>query len=217
MIKYAADITAQMVSDIDMRGQIAAIGRSQAVIEFSLDGRILNANENFLNNFGYRLEEIKGQHHSMFVEAAFGQSAEYRTFWDRLGHGEYDAGQYKRIGKGGKEVWIQASCNPILGPDGKPLKVVKYATDVTARVISDADFQGQIVAIGKSQAVISFDMTGRVLDANDNSLSVLGYRLDEVRGQHHSQFVEAAYRDSSEYRAFWERLGRGKFDAGRYR
>jgi methyl-accepting chemotaxis protein len=120
--------------NVDYAGQIAAIGKSQAVIEFAIDGRILNANELFLNAVGYRLEEVQGQHHSMFIDAAYRASDEYRRFWEKLGRGEYDAGKYKRIGKGGKEVWLQASYNPVCDAHGKPYKVVKYATDVTEQV-----------------------------------------------------------------------------------
>ena len=115
----------------DMRGQIAAINRVQAVIEFGLDGTVLNANQNFLDLLGYSLEEVKGRHHSIFVDPNYRASQEYRLFWDRLGRGQFETGQYKRIGKGGKEVWIQASYNPILTADGRPFKVVKFATDIT--------------------------------------------------------------------------------------
>ena len=113
-------------------GMIMALQRSQAIIEFSLDGRIVNANKNFLNTLGYSLEEIKGQHHSMFVDPTHGQSPEYRAFWERLGRGEFVADKFKRVAKGGREVWIQASYNPILDGNGKPFKVVKFATDITA-------------------------------------------------------------------------------------
>jgi methyl-accepting chemotaxis protein len=118
----------------ESQGQLAALNRAQAVIEFDLKGTIVSANENFLSVMGYRLEEIKGQHHSMFLEAAYRSSDDYRRFWERLGRGEYETAQYKRIGKGGKEVWIQGSYNPILDANGKPYKVVKYASDVTAQV-----------------------------------------------------------------------------------
>ena len=134
VVKYATDVTEEKLRNADYEGQIAAIGKAQAVIEFSMDGKILNANENFLNTLGYTLNEIKGHHHSMFVEASHRQSPDYRAFWEKLGRGEYDAGQYKRVGKGGSEVWIQASYNPIFDVNGKPFKVVKYATDVTAQV-----------------------------------------------------------------------------------
>jgi PAS domain S-box-containing protein len=201
----------------DLKGQIEAIGRSQAVIEFTLDGKILDANDNFLSALGYTLGEIQGQHHSMFVDPSQRQSVEYRQFWERLGRGEYDAGQYKRIRGDGKEIWIQASYNPILGPDGKPFKVVKYATEVTEQKLATADYEGQISAIDKAQAVIAFNMDGRVIDANQNFLGTLGYTLDDVKGHHHSMFVDPAYRDSLEYRQFWEKLGRGEYDSGRYK
>ncbi len=118
----------------DHAGQIAAINRSQAVIEFGLDGTILTANDNFLNTLGYRLEQVQGKHHSMFLEPAYAASQEYKDFWARLGRGEYFAGEFKRVGKGGKEVWIQASYNPILDANGRPYKVVKFASDISAIV-----------------------------------------------------------------------------------
>ncbi len=131
----------------NMRGQLAAINRVQAVIEFALDGTILAANQNFLDVMGYNLDEIKGRHHSLFVDSTFRSSQEYRLFWDRLGRGEFEAGQYKRIGKNGKEVWIQASYNPILGPDGRPFKVVKYATDITADAIKKLNIERRMQQI----------------------------------------------------------------------
>ena len=201
----------------DLQGQIAAIGKAQAVIEFTLDGTIVHANENFLNTLGYRLEEIKGHHHSMFVESAYRASDDYRRFWEKLGRGEYDANQYKRIAKGGREVWIQASYNPILDSNGKPFKVVKYATDVTAQVLATAENKGQLEAINRAQAVIEFTLEGKILTANDNFLKTLGYRLEEVKGQHHSMFVDAAYRAGDEYRRFWEKLARGEYDANQYK
>jgi methyl-accepting chemotaxis protein len=197
--------------------QLAAIDRSQAIIEFSLDGVVLNANENFLKALGYSLNEIKGQHHSMFVDPAYRQSAEYRLFWDKLGRGELDAGQYKRIGKGGKEVWIQASYNPILDQSGKAFKVVKYATDITEQTLKNADLSGQIEAINKAQAVIEFTLDGKIVNANANFLQTLGYSLNEIKGQHHAMFVDPAYRQSAEYRLFWDKLGRGEYDAGQYK
>ncbi len=214
--KQAASDT-QALDMTDLLGQIAAINKSQAVIEFDLVGTILKANDNFLNTLGYTLAEVQGQHHRMFVEPGYRESAEYKQFWEKLGRGEYDTGEYKRLGKGGKEVWIQASYNPVLDAAGKPYKVVKYAADVTAQKLRNADFEGQLAAIGKSQAVIEFDLTGKILTANDNFLKTLGYTLAEVQGQHHRMFVEPAYRDSSEYKLFWEKLGRGEYDAGQYK
>ncbi len=201
----------------DLRGQVAAIGRSNAVIEFTLDGTILTANDNFLNTLGYSLAEIQGKHHSMFVDPGYRQSPEYRLFWERLGRGEFDAGQYKRIAKGGKEVWIQASYNAILDRKGRPFKVVKYASDITEQKMRNLDFEGQLAAINKAQAVIEFALDGTVLTANENFLKTLGYSLAEIKGQHHGMFVDAAYRQSPDYRIFWEKLGRGEFDAGQYK
>ncbi|MDR3416767.1 MAG: methyl-accepting chemotaxis protein, partial [Nevskia sp.] len=137
--------------------------------------------------------------------------------WDKLGRGEHDAGQYKRIAKDGREVWLQASYNPILDAGGRPCKIVKYATDITARREVQANFEGQIAAIGKAMAVIEFTLDGKVLSANDNFLKTMGYSLDEIRGQHHAMFVEPAYRASAEYRGFWDKLGRGEHDAGQYK
>ncbi len=201
----------------DGDAQLAAIRRSQAVIEFSMDGTILDANENFCAVLGYTLDEIKGQHHSMFIDAAERQSPEYRTFWEKLNRGEFNAAEYKRIGKGGKEVWIQGSYNPVLDRAGKPVKVVKFATDITARRLHRADLDGQIAAISKAQAVISFDLDGKILEANDNFLAVMGYTLDEIKGQYHSIFVEPEMRQSPEYAAFWAKLRRGEYEARQFK
>jgi methyl-accepting chemotaxis protein len=207
------DVTAERLNS----GLVDAITRAQAVIEFAMDGTIVHANENFLKAMGYTLAEIKGQHHSIFVEPAYQHSAEYRLFWEKLARGEFDAGQYRRVAKGGREVWIQASYNPILDASGKAFKVVKFATDITQQKVQDADYRGQIDAISKAQAVIEFTLDGKILNANANFLKALGYTLDEVKGRHHSMFVDASHRESPEYRMFWEKLGRGEYDTGQYK
>jgi methyl-accepting chemotaxis protein len=212
-----AETNQTKLQSVDFQGQIAAIGKSQAVIEFNLDGTVITANDNFLNALGYTLSEIKGQHHSLFVDPAFRASAEYKQFWRDLNDGKFQAAEYKRIGKGGKEVWIQASYNPIFDLNGKPFKVVKYAIDVTATKLQTADFQGQIAAVGKAQAVIEFNLDGTVITANDNFLNALGYTLSEIKGQHHSLFVEPAFRASAEYKQFWRDLNDGKFQAAEYK
>lgn len=213
----SARVTINQKELAGLRGQVAAISKSQGVIEFSLDGVVLDANQNFLQVLGYSLDEIQGKHHSMFVDGNYRHSHEYKQFWAKLAAGEFDAGQYKRIGKGGREVWIQASYNPIMDASGRPFKVVKYATDITAEKLKNADYQGQLSAINKSQAVIEFSLDGIILNANDNFLNVLGYRLEDVKGRHHSLFVDPTYKQSSEYRAFWEKLGRGEYDSGQYK
>ena len=201
----------------DAAATLAALDKSQAIIEFKMDGTIITANANFLNAMGYSLDEVRGKHHSMFVEPAHRDSADYREFWAKLNRGEFQAAQYKRIGKGGKEVWIEASYNPILGAGGKPYKVVKYATDVSKQKAQYADLLGKIEAIGRSQAVIEFDLDGTIITANDNFLKVMGYRLEEIQGKHHSMFVETSFKESGEYRQFWEKLRRGEYQAAQYK
>ncbi|MBL8550892.1 MAG: PAS domain S-box protein [Hyphomonadaceae bacterium] len=319
-------------------GMVSALQRSQAVIEFSLDGRILNANGNFCQALGYSLEEIRGQHHSMFVEPAYRSSGEYRAFWEKLGRGEFDAGKYLRVGKGGRQIWIQATYNPVLDGAGKPFMVVKFANDITeqenaaraalfksaafeqssvAMMMIDRDFKvtflndatkrllrdnatafrtiwptfdpdrilgacidifhknpahqrqmlsdasrlpyrtdisvgdlkfalsvgavfdanrnyvgntlewdnvtetrmnaGMLAALKRSQAIIEFALDGRIISANENFLQAMGYSLAEIQGKHHSMFVDPAEAATAGYRAFWEKLGRGEFDAGQYK
>jgi methyl-accepting chemotaxis protein len=206
-----------VTEDRKAAGMMEAINKVQAVIEFTLDGQIVHANANFLDALDYRLEDIVGRHHSMFVPAEDAASPAYRAFWDKLGRGEFDAGQYRRLGRGGREVWIQASYNPILDGAGRPFKVVKYATDITAQKLQAADFEGQIAAITKAQAVIEFGMDGIITSANDNFLRALGYRLDEIVGRHHRMFVDPVEAAGADYARFWEKLGRGEYDAGQYR
>jgi len=141
----------------ELQGQIAAISKSQAVIEFDTSGHILTANNNFLNVVGYRLEEIKGQHHGMFVDRDYRSSDEYRQFWEKLRRGEFDSGQYRRVGKDGREAWIQASYNPIFDADGKPYKVIKYASDVTAQVNLTRQMQA---TVAQTEAVIKAAIGG---------------------------------------------------------
>jgi methyl-accepting chemotaxis protein len=201
----------------ESRAKLAALEKSQAIIEFKMDGTIITANQNFLAALGYALSEIKGRHHSMFVQPAERDSPAYKKFWEALNRGEYQAAEYKRIGKNGKEVWIQASYNPILGGNGKPFKVVKFATDVSAKKLQSADHEGQINAISKSQAVIQFNMDGTVITANENFLTALGYTLPEIQGRHHGMFVDPKEKDSQAYRQFWEALNRGEYQAAEYR
>ncbi len=200
----------------DIAAKQAALDKSQAIIEFNMDGTIITANANFCAAMGYSLDEIKGKHHSMFADPVYKESAEYREFWAKLNRGEFDAGQYKRFGKGGKEVWIEASYNPLM-KNGKPYKVVKYASDVSKQKTVFADLNGKVEAIGRSQAVIEFNLDGTIITANENFLVTLGYSLDEIKGRHHGMFVDPTYRESAEYRAFWQKLGRGEFEAGQYK
>ncbi|MBE7200313.1 MAG: PAS domain-containing methyl-accepting chemotaxis protein [Parafilimonas terrae] len=201
----------------EAQAKLAALDRVQGVIEFDLTGRILTANQNFLDVVGYTLPEIVGQHHSLFMDPAQRDSAEYRAFWERLRAGTFDSGQFQRVGRGGRPIWIQASYNPILDARGRPYKVVKFATDITQQRTEEADRAGQIAAIDKVQAVIAFDLDGTVIEVNDNFLAAMGYTRAEVIGQHHSLFVEPGHRDSEAYRAFWAALRNGTFQAAQFR
>ncbi|MBH23057.1 MAG: chemotaxis protein [Myxococcales bacterium] len=199
------------------QGYLDAIPRSQAVIEFDLDGTILDANDHFLNAMGYRLDEIVGRHHSMFVEPAYASSSAYADFWRRLGRGQFEASEFKRLDREGRAIWIQASYNPVFDDDGRPTRVVKFATDITERKHRLASLEGQIDAINRSQAVIEFDLKGTILDANDNFFATMGYRREEIVGRHHSMFVAPDERESQEYKSFWDKLGQGAFQSGQFR
>jgi methyl-accepting chemotaxis protein len=194
-----------------------ALGRSQAMIEFEPDGTILSANENFLNAVGYSLEEIQGQHHRMFVDPSYANSSEYKQFWSDLADGKFNAAEFQRFGKGGNEIWIQASYNPVLNKSGKVTRVVKIATDITEQKLRTADIEGQINAINRSQAVIHFELDGTILDANENFTGAVGYSLNEIKGQHHRMFVDPAYAASSEYRQFWAELAEGQFKSDEFK
>src|SRR5262249_36609874 len=148
-----------------------------------------------------------------------GQAAtrEYEQFWADLAVGKFRAGEFKRVGKGGKEVWLQASYNPIFDANGKPYKVVKFASDVTQGRMRAFDHAGQIAAIQKSQAVIEFGLDGTVKSANETFLALLGYAAHEVVGRHHRMFCDPAYVATHEYARFWEELSSGTFRSGEFK
>lgn len=203
----------QLLSQLFKRGNdaiMAALDRSQAVIHFTPDGSILWANDNFCKTLGYSLNEIVGKHHSLFVEPDYAASQDYKDFWNGLRSGRFQSAQYKRLGKGGRAVYIEASYNPVYDARGKTVKVVKLATDITVKTLKMKE------ALDRSQAVISFTLDGTILEANDNFLNAMGYTLAEVKGQQHRMFVEPAYAQSPAYREFWAALGRGEFQAGEF-
>lgn len=211
------DITAAEIERHGMRGLFGAVDSNFAYIEFDTSGNVLTANQNFLSTLGYQLDEIKGKHHRMFVESSFASSIAYTQFWADLNAGKAFSDVFKRLSKTGKEVWIQAVYAPVKDEVGRVVKVVKLATDVTEQRLKSADFEGQLSAISKAQAVIEFSLDGKILTANDNFLQTLGYTLQDIKGQHHSLFVDPVYRQSVEYKAFWDKLGRGEYDANQYK
>lgn len=194
-----------------------AIDRSQATIEFTMDGTIVAANENFLTLMNYSLSEIKGQHHRIFLESQEANSESYRQFWANLNRGEFQSAEFKRIGKNGKEVWLQATYTPILDVNGKPYKVIKFATDITENKKQVREFIGQIEAINKAQATIEFNLDGTIITANDIFQNTMGYTLQEIVGKHHRMFVEPAVVNSEEYHQFWAGLNRGEFRTAEYK
>lgn len=196
-------------SDADATAVLAAVSNSQATVEFDLSGTILSANKNFCAVLGYDLSEILGRNHRIFVDPVEASSAEYRRFWSDLAAGNSDQRQYKRIGKDGNEVWIEAAYNPVFRR-GKPYKVVKFATDVTMQKLKSAEVAGKLEALSRAQAIIEFTPAGEILTANGNFLNALGYELDEIKGRHHSMFCDPAYTHSDDYRRFWASLAAGQ-------
>lgn len=195
---------------------LAALEKAYAVIEFRPDGKILRANDNFLKVMGYSSSEIVGKHHSLFLKREDVESADYADFWAQLKRGEFASREFRRVAKGGREVWIQATYIPVEGPDGEIERVVKFASDVTEQRMIRFDFESQVAAISASQAMIEFDLTGKILKANDNFFAALGYEAREVIGQHHSMLCDAGYTQSDAYREFWSALGRGEFQSGEF-
>ena len=214
VVKYAMDVTLTKQRTAHIESVLRALHRSQAVIEFDLDGTVLDANDNFCELMGYRAEEIVGRSHRTFCDPAAHDADEYAQFWARLRAGEHATGEYKRIAKGGREVWIQASYNPVLDEDGRPTRVVKFATDVTAAKQSSTEVQSRAVAIRRAVAVADYDLDGRLVDANDVFQEVMGYSLTELTGRPHSSLVAPEAADGLEYQAFWDKLRRGDFVSG---
>lgn len=201
----------------EMKGQLDAINQAFAFIEFDPEGNILHANRIFLNAMSYRLDEIVGKHHSMFVEEKYAGTAAYRTFWDNLRAGECQSGEFLRIGKNRETVWLLSSYAPVLDNSGNVIKVVKIATDVTSSKNANADYEMQLQAINKSNAVIEFNMDGTIITANSNFLTLLGgYSINELEGKHHRIFVSPKYARSQDYADFWRRLNNGEYFVGTY-
>ena len=197
-------------------GRIAAISRSMAMIEFTPDGHILDANENFCLTMGFSVDEIRGKHHRIFCEESFHKSDEYARFWRELARGEPLSGTFVRLNKKGQEIWLEASYMPVLGPDRQVLSVIKVATDITERVNHENEVQSLANALSRSMALIEFSPDGRVITANENFLKTMHYSLNEVVGQHHSMFCHRAESESQAYKAFWASLNRGEYHSHRF-
>jgi PAS domain S-box-containing protein len=183
--------------------------RPPAVIEFTLDGTIIAANETFLGITGYTLAEIVGQHHAIFLHPGEDKNPDYTQFWADLRRGEVKTALCRRLGKGGREVWLQAAYSPIRTENGQVTRILKIATEVTNSKLENANSLDQIRALQRSQAVIEFAMDGTILTANGIFLKSIGYTLDEITGQHHSILVDPSESASPAYQAFWKDLRAG--------
>ena len=196
---------------------INALDLSYAIIEFKPDGTILHANANFLTAMGYKREEIIGKHHRIFMDPMEAQGEAYRKFWQDLALGKPGSGEYRRLTKSGQEIWIEATYSPVFDSNGDVEKVIKLASDRTESRVRRFDFESQINAINRSQAVIEFDLTGTILNANTAFQEFMGYTLEELKGAHHRMFCDPSYAASAEYSQFWEKLGQGEFASGEFK
>ncbi|WP_253254849.1 PAS domain-containing methyl-accepting chemotaxis protein [Campylobacter sp. P255] len=187
-----------------------------AMIEFQTDGTIIKANENFLKTMNYSLDEIKGKHHSMFCLPEVVKSQRYSDFWKDLKNGKSRNGLFRRIAKGGKDIYLEANYLPILNQNNEVYKVIKFANDITQRHYEMLDLKNTIDAANRSMAIIEFNPYGEILNANDNFTQTMGYSLSEIKGKHHSMFCEEKFRNSKEYTIFWEELRSGKFQSGKF-
>ena len=201
----------------DARQKIDALDKALAMIEFDVKGTVLAANANFCKVMGYEAREIVGKHHSLFVEPEYAASQAYRDFWAQLGRGQFDTREYLRLGKGGREVWIQATYNPVKNTAGKVVKILKVATDITAQKEAEAERNAKLDAVERVQATIEFTPDGVIQNANANFLATVGYSSAEIKGKHHSMFVEPAYAQSEAYKAFWRTLNAGEFVAEEFK
>lgn len=196
---------------------VDALERSYAVIEFTPDGTILRANDNFLDAMGYSAGEVVGKHHRIFVKPEQAASADYAGFWKALARGQANQAEFERVKKDGGSIWIEASYIPVTDKSGRVKKVVKLASDTTKTRLERFDYESQLNAINNSQAVIEFGLDGTILRANKTFQDFMGYRLDELVGRHHRIFCDPDSVKTPEYEAFWRELGAGKFTTGEFR
>ncbi|OWP72145.1 chemotaxis protein [Pseudomonas sp. K2I15] len=211
------ELAARTADVAGYKGLMAALERSMAVVEFDLNGKVLRANDNFLQALGYRPDEWSTKSHRDFCLPALTSSAAYSEFWAELRAGKFVSGTFQRVHKDGQTVWLEASYNPVLDERGQVLKIVKYALVVTDKVAQEAATRSKLAALDRAMAVIEFDLSGNVLVANENFLNVMGYGLAELKGKHHRLFCEPALVNSNEYTDFWRRLNAGEFFSGQFK
>ncbi len=200
----------------ECRAVQTALAQSTAVIELTVEGIVIDANENFCRTMGYTLAELKGQHHRMLCDPAYVTKPEYSAFWAALKRGEFSRGTISRRHRDGREIWLEATYNPVRDASGRVVKVIKLATDVSRQVLEAASQRALVDAIERSMAVIEFSIDGTILRANDNFCRVMGYSAKELPGRHHRIFCAGDFVNGAEYVRFWEKLARGEFCSGQY-
>jgi PAS domain S-box-containing protein len=201
----------------ELNSRITAINRSNAAIEFDLDGFIMSVNKEYLDMTGYNEHEVVGKHHGIFVEKGYETTKEYREFWQRLKRGEFQQGVFKRVTKSGEPIWLQGNYNPLMDASGKPHRVLKIATNITPVKRQQMELDAISDAIYKSNLTMELDLNGTILKANDNFLDLVGYTASELVGRHHSVLVQKGVEKTPEYLAFWQALGRGEFQQGEFK
>ncbi|MEL6767426.1 MAG: PAS domain-containing methyl-accepting chemotaxis protein [Pseudomonadota bacterium] len=216
ILKLAIDVTDELEKRAADESRLAAIYKSQAVVEFDVNGRVMDANETFCKMLGYARSEVVGKHHAMLCDKQYVETNDYREFWRRVSAGDYEVGEFPRITKEGQTVWLQATYNPLFDPSGAPASVIMFATDITENKVRNVETDAKLVAIEVSQGVAEFDVTGTVLHFNDNFLRVMGYTLSEVVGQHHRMFCDDEMVKSEAYTELWHALSKGEFVGGRF-
>ncbi|UUI61430.1 PAS domain-containing protein [Aeromonas salmonicida] len=193
-----------------------AIDQVLARLELSPEGLILDANPHFLAIMGYPLDELKGKHHDRLLSPDEAQSATYDTFWETLRSGTSQESEFHLLDKQGRDIWIRGACSPVLDAEGQLTRIIIYAMDLTGQKQLTASFEGQLNALSRVMGKVEFSLDGTILDANPRFLDIVGYQLEELKGQHHRLLVDPDYAQSADYRTFWETLRRGEFLAGEF-
>lgn len=216
IVFVALDVTTAEKARQHEHSRLEASNLSQAVLEMDVGGTVLSANANFARILGYAPSELVGKDHSTFVKPALRSNDAEQSLWSRLRGGNSASGEFQRVNKAGTDVWILGSYTPVLDQSGNTVKVVHVATDITESKLGSSNLAAQVTAIGRSQAVIEFNLDGTIITANDNFLSTLGYELRDIVGRHHRLFVTDEERNSLAYSEFWRQLNDGQYMTGEY-
>lgn len=215
--KYKAELVAMKAEVQGLRALMGALENSMAVVELELDGRFVRANDKFLATMGYRAEELAGKTHRDFCDPEIARSSGYADLWASLRAGRFISGTFKRVARSGRSVWLEASYNPVVDAQGRTVKVIKYALDVTQKVLLENEIRSKLNAVDRAMAICEFDPAGQVLAANENFLQVMDYALAEIKGKHHKSFCESSLVNTTEYSEFWRRLNTGEFLGGQFK